>query len=236
MKSLDVAFIFAAGRGERLRPLTDQTPKPLLPYRGRPILDHIVDSLKNLGVKKIVFNAWHLKEQIVAYARKLQKDTGLEVLVSQEDELLGTGGGLKKAWGLIGAQEFLVLNGDLLFEGDLRGFIERAQSHRDTLATWWLTDVQQGQTRIGVKGGLISQIGDLWKADPPDTLGCFTGIQWIRDIDYKDLPDKGCIIRQYFLGRLKEGKKLAADFDGLRSWVDIGTFERYRELQALPPL
>ncbi len=229
MKQVEVAFILAAGRGERLRPLTDSTPKPLLPYKNKPLLDHILDSLAPLHLKRIVFNAWHLKEQVIAYAESKRKTLKAEILVSSESELLGTAGGLKKAWSLINSPEFLMLNGDCLWTGNIAEFADRASKAPG--GTWWLTQAEENQTQIGVYRSNICQIGSLLKTAEPETLGCFTGIQWIKNLNPQDLPDKGCIVRQYFVPLIqRQPTSLRGDFDGLNSWIDIGTTERYRSL------
>lgn len=226
MNRPEVAFIFAAGRGERLRPLTDKTPKPLLPIQGKPILDHILDSLAPLKLKKIVFNAWHLGDQIEDYVAARAKNLPCEMVVSRESELLGTGGGLKKALPLLGTDSFLMLNGDCLWKGDVAGFIERADRTK-IMATWWLRPIEAEQTKIQIQGSRITGIGSLWGEKKGEKEGCFTGIQWVRKIHADRLPDKGCIVRQYWIPLLQEGHSLGADFSGLEDWIDIGTVDRY---------
>lgn len=230
MKPVDVAFILAAGRGERLRPLTDKIPKPLLPYRDRPLLDHILDALKPLKLKRVVFNAWHLREQVQEWAEERSGKFDFEILLSLEDELLGTAGGLKKAMPLIQSKEFLMLNGDCLWKGDIEGFCEKAQLSGAT-STWWLTSVQRDQTVIGVRDPEVVQIGSLWKKAEPEQTGCFTGIQWIQNLEVEKLPRKGCILRSFLIPQLdQKALRLNADFQNLSSWTDIGTVERYQQL------
>jgi NDP-sugar pyrophosphorylase family protein len=227
-KRVEVAFVLAAGRGERLRPLTDKIPKPLLPYRGKPLLDHILDSLQSLQLKRVVLNAWHLKDHVIDWANERKGAYPFEIFVSQEEDLLGTAGGLKKALPLIGSDPFLMLNGDCLWKGDIEGFCDRTD---DSQHTWWLTSVQRDQTVVGVKNRSIVQIGQLYKSMEPEQTGCFTGIQLIQKIDGSKLPTKGCIIRNYLIPELeRKNVRVGADFQGLTSWTDIGTVERYQAL------
>jgi len=107
------AVILAAGRGERLRPLTDHTPKPLIEVGGRPLLDHHLEALARAGVTLCVVNVAHLGPQIEAHLGDGSR-FGLRILISREPPgALETGGGLRKALGLLAAAPFIVLNGDI---------------------------------------------------------------------------------------------------------------------------
>ena len=234
LKPFDV-FILAAGKGERLRPLTLTTPKPLLTLKERPLLDWVIEPLKTLPVKRLVINAWHLKEQIVSYAETLQKDLPFPVTVSVEEDLLGTGGGLKQALRFIDTSRVLMMNGDCFWRGDLAKFIQRAEAHQETEGSWWLTERHDDQTEIGVRDSEIVQIGKLWKSahskhsgHDKDSSACFSGIQWFRQIHKQRLPDQGCIVRDYWIPVLGSGQKLGGIAEGLTTWSDIGTPERLK--------
>lgn len=114
---LDSAVLLAAGLGLRMRPLSEKTPKPLIPVAGRSLLDHAVDRLVEAGVKRCVVNASWLGEQILAWA---PNRTDIALHISVESEPLETGGGVAKAlaekpdWFPHGAP-FLVANGDALW-------------------------------------------------------------------------------------------------------------------------
>ncbi|MDR2386525.1 MAG: NTP transferase domain-containing protein, partial [Deltaproteobacteria bacterium] len=95
---IEAAMILAAGFGQRLRPLTQVRPKPLLPILNRPIIFHQMEILRNLGIKRLVINAHHLSQQFSQALKNLPEEfSSLEVRVSLEREILGTAGGLKKA-------------------------------------------------------------------------------------------------------------------------------------------
>ena len=102
------AMILAAGRGERMRPLTDSTPKPLIPVAGRSMIERAIDKLEEAGVTRIVVNVHHLGRQI---ADRL----GGRVHILHEDRLLETGGSVKAALPVLGPNPFFVLNGDMLW-------------------------------------------------------------------------------------------------------------------------
>lgn len=107
------AMILAAGRGERLRPLTDFTPKPLLDAGGRPLIVHHLEALRAAGIREVVINLAHLGEKICA-ALGDGSAFGLTIAYSREPEgALETGGGILQALSLLGKGPFVVVNGDV---------------------------------------------------------------------------------------------------------------------------
>ena len=118
------AFIFAAGLGTRLKPLTDSMPKALVPVGGKPLLAHVVEKLKAAGCKKIVINIHHFGDMIVDYV-KSQGNFGIDIVFSDEREmLLETGGAIKHAVQLLGDEPFLIHNVDILSNVDIKALWE----------------------------------------------------------------------------------------------------------------
>ena len=114
------AMIFAAGLGTRLKPLTDTMPKALVPVGGQPLLWHVIMKLKKSGYERIVVNVHHFADQIIDYLR-LNDNFGLDIRISDErEQLLETGGGIKKALPLFDLSEpILIHNVDILSNLDL---------------------------------------------------------------------------------------------------------------------
>lgn len=106
------AFVLAAGLGERMRPLTDNCPKPLIAVGGQTMLDRALDSLAAAGVEEVVVNTHYLGQMIAAHLkdRKVPRIT-----ISHEETLLDTGGGVKKMLPFFGSAPFYVLNADILW-------------------------------------------------------------------------------------------------------------------------
>lgn len=106
-------MILAAGRGERMRPLTDHTPKPLLAVGGRKLIEHLIAALAQAGFRDLVINHAHLGEQIVAALGDGHRH-GVRIAYSAEPAgALETGGGILQALPLLGGGPFLVVNGDI---------------------------------------------------------------------------------------------------------------------------
>jgi MurNAc alpha-1-phosphate uridylyltransferase len=119
------AMILAAGRGERMRPLTDTVPKPLIPVAGRSMLDRAMDRLQEHNVRNLVINVHHLGEQIAKHV-----GAGRAHIV-REESLLDTGGSVKNALSLLGHEPFFVLNGDGLWTDGAVPMLKRLEAAWD---------------------------------------------------------------------------------------------------------
>ena len=116
-------MILAAGRGERMRPLTDRMPKALLEAGGQPLIHHIVGRLARAGIRELVVNVSHLAHQIEGRLGD-GSDLGVRISYSREDAPLETGGGIANAMPLLGAEPFVVVNSDVYSDFDF-GSLER---------------------------------------------------------------------------------------------------------------
>ncbi len=104
------AMVLAAGFGTRMRPLTNTTPKPLIPVAGKPIIDHGFDRLRAAHVSRAIVNAHYLADQIEAWCRSVTTPT--TIVSDERDAILDTGGGIARALPLLGTDPFFVLNSD----------------------------------------------------------------------------------------------------------------------------
>jgi len=121
------ALIFAAGRGERMRPLSDSTPKPLLPVGGKRLIDWHLEKLAARGVRDVVINTSHLAEQFPAALGDGAR-WGLRIAYSYEGpEPLETGGGMRRALALLADAPFIALNGDVWTDFDLAALPEEPE-------------------------------------------------------------------------------------------------------------
>jgi MurNAc alpha-1-phosphate uridylyltransferase len=117
------AMVLAAGLGVRMRPLTDQMPKPLIRVAGQPLLDHVLDKLAGAGVSEAVVNVHYLPDQIIQHTAARARP---RVIISDErDQVLGTGGAVVKALPLLGNEPFFHLNADTMWIDGVRPNLAR---------------------------------------------------------------------------------------------------------------
>ena len=106
-------MVLAAGLGTRMRPLTDRMPKPLVPLAGRALIDHVLDRLAAAGIRQAVVNVHYIADQIEAHVR--QPAAARDQHLGRARAVLDTGGGVKRALGLLGEAPFLVHNSDTVW-------------------------------------------------------------------------------------------------------------------------
>jgi len=121
-RKIKKAMVLAAGYGTRLKPLTEQMPKPLVPVAGRPMVEYALDRLLAYGIEEVVVNVSHHKEQLMDY---LSKFKALSFKISEEAEPLETGGGLKKALPLLGNDPIFTINSDIIWFDERETALER---------------------------------------------------------------------------------------------------------------
>jgi NDP-sugar pyrophosphorylase family protein len=128
------AMILAAGIGSRLQPITNSIPKALIPLNGTPLISYIINRLKSIGITEIIINTHHFAEQIIDYITRKNK-FNIRIEFSNEEELLDTGGGLKKAgWFFDDNQPFLLHNVDVVSNIDIN-YLLNEHNHLKGLAT-----------------------------------------------------------------------------------------------------
>ena len=120
-----IAMVLAAGLGQRMRPITNTLPKPLVEVRGRAMLDTILDRLEDAGIARAVVNLHYLGEKIEAHLKDRRSP---KIVFSHEEDLLETGGGVTRALSLLGEGPFFVLNGDVCWLDGLTPALQRLAS------------------------------------------------------------------------------------------------------------
>ena len=120
------AIILAAGFGKRMRHLTHKVPKPLINFKGKPLIRYSIDFLESLNVQEIVINVHYKSDQIKEFVRSLNNS---KIKISDESsEILDTGGGVKKAMGLINGTESIVINSDVLWNEEQASSLKEMDS------------------------------------------------------------------------------------------------------------
>jgi N-acetyl-alpha-D-muramate 1-phosphate uridylyltransferase len=208
------AMILAAGRGERMRPLTDDTPKPLLRIGGQTLIEHHIHALAQAGFTELVINHAHLGEQIVA-ALGDGDAYGVEIRYSAETPpALETGGGIFNALPLLGEGPFLVLNADIWTDFPLAELPEQIEG----LAHLVLVDNPEhhAQGDFSLSAGQVSQrgpamltFGGIGVYSPELFSGCTAGAFPLAPL-LRQAMDENRVSGEHYQG----------------SWFDIGTPER----------
>ena len=118
------AIILAGGRGKRLRPITDKIPKPLIPINEKPLIERSIKYLKKYGITDIIVSSGYKSNLIEKFLKK-KKNFGCKIMFSNEKTPLGTGGAIKKALRYINEESFVVLNGDIVTNIDLKKILKK---------------------------------------------------------------------------------------------------------------
>lgn len=230
MSHINNAMILAAGLGTRMRPLTLETPKPLLQVGGKPLIVWHIEALKQAGIVNIVINTAWLADKLVA-ALGSGSQFGVNIKWSHEGEALETAGGIIKALPLLGEEPFALVNGDVWTRFDYQQ-LSQHQLGSDLAHLMLVENPPQHPNGDFVlhQQRILSDYADL--ANDVDhttaTKLTFSGLSVLSPVLFKDLPQGKTplapILRQAMLQRRVSGDKLQA------AWVDVGTPERLQQL------
>jgi MurNAc alpha-1-phosphate uridylyltransferase len=215
-----IAMILAAGKGERLRPLTETVPKALVEVRGRSLLERHLDSLAAGGVDTVVINLGWLGGQILERVGS-GKQFGLNVLYSQEgDNILETGGGIQRALPMLGSEPFLVVNADIYTDMPVPDIRLAAEDLAHLVLVPTPADKPSGD--FGLSAGRIRNKGD--------EMYTFSGISMYRPEFFEDCePGRFSVVPM--LREAADGDRLSGSvYAGV--WRDVGTPERLAALNA----
>lgn len=223
-------IILAAGFGRRLRPLTDQIPKPLLPVGGRCVIHHTLLLLKKYGITEVFINL-HYHADKIKIALGNGSSFGMKITYSEEPEILGTGGGIKKIYSHLGREDALVINGDILIEVNLDHLMafhqERAGAATLVLRAqdseeFGVIEIDSSDQIRNILGQVPSQGGRLRHC-------MFTGAQMISQTVVDAIPE-GVFssITDTYIEMLRRGERLFG-YTMQGYWNDIGLLARYQE-------
>ena len=229
------AFILGAGMGSRMRPLTDALPKPLVPLHGRPLIDHVIDRLKAVGVEKIIVNVHYLADQLEAH---LQTHKDIKVIISDErDSLLDTGGGLIKARPFLDDAPFFIHNSDSVWleeEGAEHSNLSRLSKAFDAEKMESLLLLANRHTSLGYDGKgdfLLNEDGTLKRrSDKDETDYVFAGVSIARPSFLNDAPSGAFSLNHLWNQAISNNKLYGLKHQGL--WMHVGTPEALIEAEA----
>jgi NDP-sugar pyrophosphorylase family protein len=245
------AMILAAGLGTRLRPLTDDRPKALITVAGRALLEIALARLRSFGVREVIVNAHHYAEMIAEYL-KANDNFGMRIEVSREDELLDTGGGLKKAAHFFGdsLEPFIVHNVDVISAIDLERMM-RFHTEQGALATLAVQERESARQLLldergqlcGRRAGRDTEAEFVRPARKAQALA-FCGIHVLSPQIFARLNEEGAFsIIAVYLRLAAQGEKIIAyRADGcywpesvLQSALDAKVLSQFPSLESDAP-
>ncbi len=228
------AMVLAAGLGTRLRPLTDDRPKALVEVAGRTLLEITLARLRSFGIREAIVNVHHFADKMIEYLQA-NHNFGMRIEVSREDELLDTGGGLKKvAWFFLEAgadpdEPFLLHNVDVLSTID---FARMARFHmeHDALATLAVQDRPTSRPLLFDEHGLLrgrAAKHDTSSSPIPSAPECaslaFAGIHVLSPRIFAKMQEEGAFsIIDAYVRLAAQGEKIAAFRADEYDWRDLG--------------
>jgi MurNAc alpha-1-phosphate uridylyltransferase len=225
------AFIFAAGLGIRMRPMTDRVPKPLITVAGKPLIDHVLDRFAMAGIETAIVNVHYLAGQIEAHlaARKVPR-----IVISDErDKLLDQGGGIAKALPLLGPEPFFVANTDSFWIAGPADNLRRLAAAWDSERMDILLLVAAATASVGVDSpGDFNMAPDGRLARRPEreiAPFVYTGVGIVKPALFEQETRDIFPLAPFFFEAANTGRLFGQRLDGL--WLHAGTPHAIEEVE-----
>ncbi len=226
------AMILAAGLGTRLRPVSGDLPKPLVPVGDRPLIHYTLLLLKRYAITEVIINL-HYQGEKIRQELGSGEPFGMRISYSEEPQILGTGGGIIKVREFFKEQTFLVINSDILLDINLDKVVDYHNRKRAaaTLVLREDPEVERyGAIEIDGENRIRQFLGKIPDAPKDLAKRMFTGIHVIDPGVYEYIP-AGVFspITDAYVTMLRKGERLFG-FTQKGFWADLGTPERYRQV------
>jgi MurNAc alpha-1-phosphate uridylyltransferase len=227
-------MLLAAGLATRMRPLTDHTPKPLLPLGGKPLIDHALDRLAAAGVGMVVVNAFWQADILAAHIAARQPAPP-RVVLRREAELLDTGGGVKAALDPLGPDPFYVVNGDAFWLDGPSPALRRLAEAFDPAAVDGVLLVHrtfQVHAEVGMGDFAVDPWGSLRRRGEREIAPyIYAGLQLIAPALLDDMPEGPFSMNRAWDKAIARGRLRAVVHDGL--WFHLSTPADLAEAQSI---
>ena len=223
------AMILAAGRGERMRPLTERIPKPLLKVDGKPLVEHLIERLIAGGVTGIVINYHHLGEMIKNFLGDGSR-FGIEILYSEEADLLETGGGIINSLPKLKEESFIVVNADVWTDYDFKclDYLNSDESLAHLVLVENTKDKPTGDFYIN-QAGLVHDV-----SGKDSKCLTFSGISVLHRNLFEGYQTEPMSLVPLLKMAMVKDLVTGEIYDGL--WVDVGTPQRLEQVNSLTSL
>lgn len=225
------AMLLAGGYGKRMMPLTKDIPKPMVPLKGRALIDHVLDRIAAAGVKKAVVNVHYCADKLEAHVKKREHP---EIVISDErQQLLDTGGGVVKALPLLGEEPFLIHNSDSVWIEGVGSNLERMFSFWDPDTMDSLMLLASAATSLGYEGAgdfAMDKDGRLSRRGERQMVPfVFTGVSIAHPRLFKGAPQGVYSLNRLWDAAIDNGRLFGIRLDGL--WMHVGTPEALVEAE-----
>jgi MurNAc alpha-1-phosphate uridylyltransferase len=225
-------MVLAAGRGERMRPLTDRIPKPLVTVAGQPLIDHVLDRLAAVGVERAVVNVHYLADLI---ERHLAGRRQPKIVISDErDDLLDTGGGVVKALAALGHEPFFHLNSDTIWIDGVKPNLERLAEAFDPAAMDALLLLAPTAASIGYAGRgdfAMAADGRLRRRTEREVAPfVYAGAALLRPELFAEAPSGAFSLTRLFERAAEAGRLCGLRLEGV--WMHVGTPDAIAQAEA----
>lgn len=226
------AMVLAAGLGQRMRPITDTLPKPLVKIGGKAMLDHMLDRLADAGVEDAVVNVHHLAGQVEAHVAGRARP---RIAISDERaELLETGGGVKKALPLLGAAPFYHVNSDALWRETGRPAMQAMSEAWDPARMDMLLLLAERKTSLGFDGAgdfFLGEDGRLTRRGAAESAHwVYAGVAILKPELFADTPEGPFSLNLLFDRAIARGRLFGEVLEG--RWLHVGTPEAIAPAEA----
>lgn len=237
---LKTAMVLAAGMGRRMYPITNEIPKPLAMVAGKPLIEGILDNIAKTSIERVVINTHYKADLIHQYLDEIKSKYPFEIIISYEDDILETGGGILNALPLLGDEAFFVINSDNIWYDNC--ILQRLSNNWDDDKMDGLLAIYPSEKTVGYDGTgdfLVSSIEDKdiykikRKGDNPSAPFVFVGIQILHPR----------ILKGWKMGKFSISKvydsKICSDgwFEGIYgvefegTWLHVGTVEGIKKAE-----
>jgi N-acetyl-alpha-D-muramate 1-phosphate uridylyltransferase len=228
------AMVLAAGRGERMRPLTLRVPKPLVPLAGRPLINHVLDRLALAGVETAVVNVHYLADQIEESARRRDGSKPAIVISDERDQLLDTGGGAKRALAKLGSGPFFIHNADTVWSESASPALTRMLQLWDPVTMDCLLLLAPMSSSIGYGGRgdfAMAPDGRLARRGERQIVPfAFAGVSLCDARLFEACPEGPFSLNLLWDRALAKGRLYGMRLDG--RWMHVGTPEALAEAES----
>jgi len=226
------AMVLAAGRGERMRPLTNRLPKPLVAVAGKPLLDHVLDRLTAAGIDRVVVNVHYLADLIERHLAGRQ--TPRIAISDEREKLLDTGGGVVKALAALGGEPFFHVNSDTIWIDGEKPNLERLAEAFDPTSMDALLLLAPAAASIGYagRGDYTMTTDGRLRRRPEQGVAPFVyaGAALLRPELFKDAPAGVFPLTVLFDRAEREGRLHGLRLEGV--WMHVGTPEAIAQAEA----